>query len=691
MADTITTVQTTGINLNSTINPLTIAAGGGVSVVSTAPAIYGGYAQSWQVYNSGALTGAFGIALGGGGFVSNASNGIIIADGGIGSTGIAMKSIGSVANAGTISSTHYGVVLRAGGEISNQTGGTISSAGSIAAYIGGAGGTVSNAGLILGGYGVKMTAGTVINETGGTVSGAGGIAGVYISGAGGTITNAGLITNSAAAAIILAHGGLVSNEAGGTIAGGRAPGVEIEGAGTVINDGTIGASSGIAVLFTGTGDDRAVIAPGAVFHGVVAGSSSASNMLELSTGTVAGTISNLGNYIGFARITLDDGAQWMIAGSVATADTISFSGTSGTLLFAAPGADAGTIDGFHRGDTIGIAGFVATGKSFNDGLLTLTNAGGQDILALAGDFTTADFTITATPGATAITTDVACFCAGTQISTTRGEVAVEHLKIGDYVPTLHAGHQRIKWIGRRGYAGPFVARNHLILPVHIRRDAIAPGVPRRDLFVSPGHAICVDGVLIHAWRLINGVSITQVESVESLTYFHVELDNHEIIFAENCPAETFMGESFRNQFQNAQEFSDLYQTSIEQTMCLPRLDSGFALQAIHGRIAARAGVASAVSNGLLQGYSDQLTPHYIAGWARTRDSDEPICLDIRSGGHRIGRVLANIFRQDVRDAGFGSGASGFEFTLPPGAAEPITIHRATDGAMLETAAAAQAA
>jgi hypothetical protein len=691
LADTITTVQTTAISLNSTNNPLTIAAGGGVSVVSTAPAIYGGYAQAWQVYNGGALTGAFGIALGGGGFVSNASTGVIIADGDMGSTGIALKSIGSVVNAGTISSTHYGVVLRAGGEISNLTDGTIWSAGSIAAYIGGSGGTVSNAGLILGDYGVKMTTGTVINETGGTVSSANGIAGIYISAGGGTITNAGLIENSASAGIVLAHGGLVSNQVGGMIAGGLAPAVEIEGSGTVINAGTIVGLSDIAVLFTGTGNDRVVIDPGAAFQGIVAGSSSASNMIELAAGTATGIIPNLGNYIGFTQVTLDDGARWEIGGNVASAGTISFSGTSGTLLFAAPGAFSGKINGFHRGDTIGIAGFVATGKSFTDGLLTLTNAGGQDILALNGDFTTADFTITATPGRVAITTDVACFCAGTHITTATGEVAVEHLKIGDYVRTLHGGSQKIKWIGRRSYAGPFVTRNHRIMPVHIRQDAIAPGIPARDLFVSPGHALCIDGVLIHAWRLINGVSITQVESLSTLTYFHIELDNHEIIFAENCLAETFMGESFRNQFQNAQEFSDLYQDSIEQTMCLPRLDSGFALQAIHGRIAARAGIATAISNGPLQGYLDQFTPQYIAGWARTMDSDEPICLDIRSGGHRIGRVLANIFRQDVRDAGFGSGVSGFEFTLPLGFAGPITIHRATDGATLQTIAAAEAA
>src|SRR5262249_33247950 len=53
----------------------------------------------------------------------------------------------------------------------------------------------------------------------------------------------------------------------------------------------------------------------------------------------------------------------------------------------------------------------------------------------------------------------ACFCRGTLIRTTSGEVAVEDLQIGDEVVTVFGGVQAIKWIGHRAYAGRFVAGN----------------------------------------------------------------------------------------------------------------------------------------------------------------------------------------------------------------------------------------
>jgi hypothetical protein len=190
---------------------------------------------------------------------------------------------------------------------------------------------------------------------------------------------------------------------------------------------------------------------------------------------------------------------------------------------------------------------------------------------------------------------------------------------------------------------------------------------------------------------VNGVSITQ-EDVASVTYFHVELDQHEVIFAEGCPAETFLGEEFRGQFQNAHEYAALYPDAPAQTMCLPRLDSGFALQAIQQRIAARAGIVPPSADGKLRGYIDHITPFVVSGWAQSLDApDTPVCLDVFAGRRRVARVLANMFRQDVRDAGFGAGYHGFECAIPADADGEITVVRALDGAALPAAFAVRAA
>jgi len=64
----------------------------------------------------------------------------------------------------------------------------------------------------------------------------------------------------------------------------------------------------------------------------------------------------------------------------------------------------------------------------------------------------------------------------------------------------------IRWIGKRSYAGRFARGSH-VLPICIKADALDVDQPRRDLWISPQHAMLLEGVLIEAIDLINGVSI----------------------------------------------------------------------------------------------------------------------------------------------------------------------------------------
>jgi hypothetical protein len=79
-------------------------------------------------------------------------------------------------------------------------------------------------------------------------------------------------------------------------------------------------------------------------------------------------------------------------------------------------------------------------------------------------------------------------------------------------------------------------------PVRIRAGALGPDKPARDLRVSPGHALCLDmlgEVLVPAIALVNGSTIVQ-EDVAHVTYWHVELDGHDILLAEGLPAESYL-------------------------------------------------------------------------------------------------------------------------------------------------------
>ncbi|MBI1493030.1 Hint domain-containing protein [Halocynthiibacter styelae] len=134
-----------------------------------------------------------------------------------------------------------------------------------------------------------------------------------------------------------------------------------------------------------------------------------------------------------------------------------------------------------------------------------------------------------------------CFVSGTHIVTRRGEVAIENLQPGDEVMTRDNGLQTIRWIGAttvRGL-GKFA-------PITFREGALGN---TRDLQVSPLHRMLLTGwqaellfgeaeVLANAKHLVNGDTIFSAPC-EQVTYYHMLFDQHEIVFAEGCPSESF--------------------------------------------------------------------------------------------------------------------------------------------------------
>jgi lysophospholipase L1-like esterase len=289
-----------------------------------------------------------------------------------------------------------------------------------------------------------------------------------------------------------------------------------------------------------------------------------------------------------------------------------------------------------------------------------------------------------TPAVAQLNPAATCFCPGSLIRTDRGEMPVEALEIGNCIITTTGAANPIRWIGRRTYDGRFVAGNHLMLPICIKAGALASNTPARDLYVSPGHAMFVDGQLVPAWRLVNGVSIIQAEAVDTVTYYHIELDAHAIIFTEGALAESFLDDGCRGQFHNAHEFERLYPNAAAMAPLQARLEDGFALQAIQERLASRAGVMTIVEPmGALRGFVDIATPERVTGWAQDVDNpEEPVVMEISAGGTPVQCVLANGYRADLRQAGMGSGCHAFDTALPEEVSGRIEVRRVTDGSKL---------
>jgi hypothetical protein len=146
--------------------------------------------------------------------------------------------------------------------------------------------------------------------------------------------------------------------------------------------------------------------------------------------------------------------------------------------------------------------------------------------------------------------DLACFAAGTAIATPSGEVPVERLQAGDWVLTDAAAARRIIWTGHRSVDCARQRNPSDVWPVCVRAHAFGPGQPHMDLFLSPDHAVFSDAWLIPVKHLIDGDSVTQVPT-RQVTYWHVELETHDVLRAAGLPVESYLDTDNRHQFHKA--------------------------------------------------------------------------------------------------------------------------------------------
>ena len=102
----------------------------------------------------------------------------------------------------------------------------------------------------------------------------------------------------------------------------------------------------------------------------------------------------------------------------------------------------------------------------------------------------------------------------------------------------------------------------------------------------------LDGVLVPARCLVNGVSITQEKGCERVDYIHVELDSHDVILAEGAASETFVDDDSRAVFHNAHEFDLRYPGAVcpSAVYCAERVEDGARLATIRRALDVRAGL-----------------------------------------------------------------------------------------------------
>ncbi|HYP62950.1 MAG TPA: Hint domain-containing protein, partial [Acidocella sp.] len=566
-----------------------------------------------------------------------ADNGTLTVTGSLTDTGIA-SGTGTLAVAPGAT-----VTLAAGSSIADIIdNGTLIIAGSVSSSITGSG-TLMVAGgktATLSGTdsltGTLADAGTLIVTGSLTDSGAATGAGTLSIASGGFVTLAGgsSITTITDSGDLVAGGSVSSAISGigtlGVLSGTSATLAATDSIGTLADNGTLtvtgsltdtGIASGTGTLAVATGGSATLAGNTTLGSIIDNGSLTASGVfstpITMGAGAqlaINGNFSDSDPITGLGTLTVDHGIIVTLAagssfaavndygtldllGSLTTPINLGGNNTGSIIEFTGTDVTNGTLDtaitSFGYGDTIvlGSADFALNGssdklhESYNssNGQLTITDStsGAHVTLDLnlpAGD-NTAALRVNDAGGQLEITL---CFYPGTALATPKGEVKVEDIKAGDLLLTAN-GAKPVRWIGQSHihtrFADPLRA-----LPIRIRQGALGNGLPSRDLLLSPDHAICIDGILVQASALVNGTNIVREHDVPAqFTYYHVELDSHELLLAAGVQAESFVDNVDRMHFHNWDDRTAPDNPIVE--MDLPRAKSSRQVpQAIRRRL-----------------------------------------------------------------------------------------------------------
>jgi T5SS/PEP-CTERM-associated repeat protein len=605
------TATTLNVGTSGTGAAMTISSGGTVIQTAATSAVeiglgFSAPASGAVTVNSGLFSFAGGMSIG---VNTSGSNGTLTVNGGLViNTGTDTVQIGQntgdsgtlVINGGTFSdaSGFFGVGQpNANGTLAVNTGGTLITSGSTgglsiintsgatqaAATVGGGTwdtvgnlfvGDTGNGSLVINNNGIVNVGTTAFFNIGNQSGGKGTV----------TVSNGQLSSGNVEVAFAGGASGLLTVDAGGTVAAVASNGLLIGSGGTVVMAGGTVAANGISTIVG--------LIEG--FGTLIAGANSNAGTIKASGGRllVMGGIASTGADAIDLGSTLEVGG-----GDIGSSQSVSFvNGATNSALqldsLSLTTQSFGLSD-WQNGDELIIGnGSVVTGANWLNGA-SLMGTLEVDTNGGAYDFTNVSLAAGTQPvfntGSNFVEL-VSCFAMGTHIASEAGELLVQTLRVGDRVRLASGELERVTWVGCRTIDCRAHPDPQLVWPVRIRAHAFGPRCPTRDLWLSPDHALFIDGVLIPAKHLIDGAAIEQV-AVPVVTYYHIELTHHDVLLAEGLPAESYLADADLGAFGRRGEpvalFPDMASRVWEAEGCAPLVVAGPALEAARRRIARR--------------------------------------------------------------------------------------------------------
>lgn len=158
---------------------------------------------------------------------------------------------------------------------------------------------------------------------------------------------------------------------------------------------------------------------------------------------------------------------------------------------------------------------------------------------------------------------ITCFLPGSMIRTTVGEVAVEDVQIGDEVLAFDWRNNTdivrpVVWVGKAHVKVQHgLPDDEAGWPVRILKDAIADGVPYKDMLITSEHCLFFKDRFVPVRMLVNGVSIFYDKSISSYDYYHVETEQHSVITADGMLTESYLDTGNRSSFRQEGKIATL--------------------------------------------------------------------------------------------------------------------------------------
>lgn len=384
---------------------------------------------------------------------------------------------------------------------------------------------------------------------------------------------------------------------------------------------------------------------------------------------------------GTGSVNIETGTSLLITGSVDSGVTLDFGQSAGTIDIATLAGMSGVIAGFSENNVIDFSELGQLSETYQtgaNGLGTLVVSNGVSTVGHLQfenpSLSSSSFVIN-NLGAGIEQIAVSCFVEGTPIRSLGIDKPVECLKIGDLVDTHDGRSVVIRWIGKRRISGTISFDD---FPISFPQGSLGDGLPTCDMGISSDHALFVGGVLIPAGLLCNKV-IRRIDPGESVTFYHVECERHEVILAAGVPVESFVDIHSRDGFDNSDEYRALYGSRLAPpiTECAPRVVAGEeACSAILNEFGYQHfDIDELQDHCELRGHIDEATLTHVTGWAVA--SSSPALVEVSVNNRIKGYVQACNFRKDLCDANIGGGYAAFRFEfaqrLPDSVSQTVSV------------------